>query len=169
MNETQKTVLIVDDERPIHYALSRLLEQWGYLCVVVSSGQEALERVGSREFDLMLLDVRMPGMSGLEVLKKFRVNNHETSVVMLSAVVDKKLTAEAMKLGADDYIIKPCSPDDLRGRLKRADDRRELTKKSGAAPAQLRLDFAEVTKELISEMRLRQTSRLDRDPHFPNG
>ena len=118
MTQTRKTVLIVDDESAIHYALSRLLEQWGYLCVAVSSGQEALEEVGSRQFDLMLLDIRMPGMSGLEVLKKFRVDHPETTVLMLSAVIDKRLIAQALILGADDYVIVavlqisqgPCSP-----------------------------------------------------------
>ena len=114
------TVLLVDDEKPIQYALSTLLRMWGYGCVAASSGQEALDALTKREFDLMLLDMRMPGMSGLEVLKKLRVDNPGITVIMLSAVDDNELMGEAMKLGADDYVIKPCHPEDLSKRLRRA-------------------------------------------------
>ena len=145
--QTQKKVLIVDDEKPIQYALTALLEGWGYVCVAVSSGQEALETVTQLEFDLLLLDVRMPGISGLEFLKRFRVENSSTSVVMLTAVLDKKLTAEAMKLGADDFVIKPCNPDDLNKRLERAYERRKSARNSGSAPAEKQLVSSEVVKD----------------------
>jgi len=144
--ETPKTVLIVDDEKSIQYALSKLLEGWGYGCVAVSSGQEALETVTRLDFDLMLLDVRMPGMSGLDFLKRFRIDNSRTSVVMLTAVLDKKLTAEAMKYGADDFIVKPCSPDNLNKRLQRAYDRRQSARKGVSRPGQKHLEYSEVVK-----------------------
>ena len=144
--QTQKKVLIVDDEKPIQYALTALLEGWGYVCVAVSSGQEALETVTQLEFDLLLLDVRMPGISGLEFLKRFRVENSSTSVVMLTAVLDKKLTAEAMKLGADDFVIKPCNPDDLNKRLERAYERRQSARKGVSRPGRKHLEYSEVVK-----------------------
>ena len=172
MRQTRKTALIVDDEMPVQYALLKLLEQWGYLCVGVSSGQEALDRVATREFDLMLLDVRMPGMSGLEVLKVFREDNPGASVVMLSAVIDKALTTKAIKLGADDCVLKPCSPDELRTKLQRAYERREQTRKGGPEPAQKQLNFGEVTEELVypaddSSLRGIQAKRLGGDVNSP--
>ena len=141
-----KSLLIVDDDNSIQYALSALLERYGYACVVVSNGQEALETVTQIEFDLILLDFRMPGMSGLEFLKRFRVNNIKTSVVMLTAVADKILTAESFKLGADDFVIKPCDPKVLSDRLQRAYERRISARNSGSAPAEKQLEFSEVIK-----------------------
>jgi len=145
-NKKPKTVLIVDDEKPIQYALSALLERYGYACVVVSNGQEGLETVRQLEFDLILLDFRMPGISGLEFLKRFRVNNIRTSVVMISVIDDKKLTGEAFKLGADDFVIKPCQPDHLSKRLQIAYERRQQARTGGYAPGTKQLEFSEVVK-----------------------
>ena len=122
----RKPALKVDDEESIQYLLSKQLEQWGYVCAAVSSGQEALEKLASRQFDLMLLDMRMPGMSGLEVLRQSRDDHPAMCVVMLSALLDVKVMAEAIALGADDYITKPCDPDVLKIRLQKAREHREL-------------------------------------------
>ena len=122
----RKSVLIVDDEQPIGYMLSKQLEQWGYRCATALSGQEALALLGRCQFDLMLLDVRMPGISGLEVLKQSRRDFASMPVVMLSAVIDLKVVADAIALGADDYIKKPCNPDDLQSKIQQVMERREL-------------------------------------------
>ena len=132
----RKSVLIVDDEAPIQYLLSKQLEQWGYVCAAVSSGQEALEKLASRQFDLMLLDVRMPGISGLEVLRQSRDDHPAMVVVMLSALMDVKVIAEAIAMGADDYIAKPCDPDDLNIRLRKAHEHRELVNRRPMAGVQ---------------------------------
>jgi len=142
-----KTVLIVDDEKPIRYALSALLEPYGYACVVVSNGQEALDTVTQLKFDFIVLDFRMPGVSGLEFLKSFRVNNTRTTVVMISVVADKKLTGEAFELGADDFVIKPCHPDHLSSRLQIAYKRRQQARTGERASGQKPLEFSEVVKE----------------------
>ena len=99
----------------------------------VSSGQEALEKLASRTFDLMLLDVRMPGMSGLEVLRQSRDDHPAMCVVMLTALVDIKVNAEAIALGADYHVTKPCDPDDLNVRLRRAHEIREVAKPGSQA------------------------------------
>ncbi len=129
----RQSALIVDDEQPVQYLLSKQLEQWGYDCAAVSSGQEALEKLANKQFDLMLLDVRMPGMSGLEVLRQSRDDHPAMCVVMLSALMDVKVIAEAIALGADDYITKPCDPDDLSIRLRKAHEHRELVNQGPTA------------------------------------
>ena len=122
----KKSVLIVDDEQSIGYMLSKQLEHWGYRCATALSGQEALALLGRCQFDLMLLDVRMPGVSGLEVLKQSRKDFPPMRVVMLSAVIDLKVVADAIALGADDYIKKPCDPDDLKSKIQCVLERQEL-------------------------------------------
>ena len=149
MNSTQRTALIVDDEKSIQYLLSSQLDQWGYSCTAVSSGREALECVSRREFDVMLLDVKMPGMSGLEVLERFQTEHPDTCVIMLSALVDKSVFANAMKLGADDYVVKPCDPEELSIRLRLAQERREQARRGEPPPEQGRPDFNEITGGLI--------------------
>ena len=135
MSKHERTALIVDDENSVHYALSKELELLGYECVSASSGQEALETAARREFDLMMLDIRMPGMSGLEVLKRFRADHPETCVVMLTAMVETSTATEAMKLGADDYLRKPWDANVLRLRLERAQNRREMARQAEGKPA----------------------------------
>ena len=137
MSTTTKTALIVDDEGPVQYLLSKQLEQWGYGCTTVSSGQEALEILASRTFDLMLLDLRMPGMSGLEVLRQSRDDHPAMCVVMLSAFMEVNVMAEAITSGADDWISKPCDPDDLSIRLRRAHHHKELVNQSSTARVRL--------------------------------
>ncbi len=132
----RKSVLIVDDEQPIGYMLSKQLEQWGYRCATASTGQEALARLGARQFDLMLLDVRMPEISGLEVLKQSKMDFPSMPVVMLSAVVDLKIVADAIALGADDYIKKPCDPDDLKSKIQQVMERGEHTPQTTTASMQ---------------------------------
>ena len=122
----RKSALVVDDEQSIGFMLSNQLEQWGYRCATASSGREALSYLGTRQFDLMLLDVRMPGISGLEVLKRSKTDFPSMPVVMLSAVIDLKVVADAIALGADDYIKKPCDPDDLKSKIQCVMERTEL-------------------------------------------
>ena len=93
--------------------------------------------LATRTFDLMLLDVRMPGMSGLEVLRQSRDDHPAMCVVMLSAVMDMRVNAEAIALGADDYVVKPCDPDDLNVRLRRAHEIREVAKSGSEATVSL--------------------------------
>ena len=93
MSRPKQTALIVDDESSIRNILSAQLEELGYECVAVSGGEEALDKVARHQFDLMMLDVKMPGMSGLEVLTRFRDDHLETCVVMLSGLVDATIAS----------------------------------------------------------------------------
>ena len=144
------SALIVDDEQTIQYALRMELEKMGMNCVNVSSGEEALEMTARREYDLIMLDVKMPRMSGLEVLRRIRPDHPETCLLMLSALVDVSIALEALQLGADDYITKPWDVADLASRLTRAKERRVLALRRGQAAAQ-NLDTSNITGDLMSQ------------------
>ncbi len=153
----RKNALIVDDEELVRILLSEQLGELGYECTVVSSGEEALKTAAHQEFDLMMLDVKMPAMSGLEVLKRFRPDHPAICVVMLTGFVETSVAAEAMELGADDYITKPCDLEYLRTRLEGAYLRREETRESqeeperSEAPTRKEVDHREVTKGLVNQ------------------
>lgn len=115
-----KKILIVDDEVDIALILKLHLEDAGYKTVRARDGLEALEQVGRESFDLVLLDIKMPRMSGMEVLEKIMSDHHDMAVVMMTAHGSEDVAVEAMKKGAIDYIAKPFSTDDLLKRVERA-------------------------------------------------
>jgi DNA-binding NtrC family response regulator len=120
MTGDKPTALIVDDELIIRELLRQTLQEQGYACEVAASGEEALVRLKKREFDVALLDIRMPGMSGMDLLVSIAHSNTKTRVIMVTAVSDVKTGVEAMKKGAVDYIVKPFSIDDVRTRVSEA-------------------------------------------------
>jgi len=126
MKETGGTILIVDDEESIRDILYRKLKAEGYYCDVAADGKEALRKVATKDFDLVLTDIKMPGLSGMEVLSQLITERPDISVVMITAVVDTKTAVDAMKLGAYDYVTKPFDLDDVSMRVKRALERRRL-------------------------------------------
>jgi two-component system cell cycle sensor histidine kinase PleC len=130
MEEDEKTVLIVDDEEPIRDILSRRLKAEGYECVTAANGAEALQSAFMHDLDIVLLDIKMPGMSGMEVLSKLAIDHPDTSIIMATAVTDIDTAIGAMKLGAYDYLNKPFNMDDLLMRLERALERRRLILKN---------------------------------------
>lgn len=100
-------VLIVDDEKDILNFLSVELAKRGYEVETASSGEEAVEKVKDTRPDLMLLDMRMPGMGGIEALKQTKEFEPKIEVVMVTAVHDEAAVKKSMELGASDYIKKP--------------------------------------------------------------
>jgi DNA-binding response OmpR family regulator len=106
-----KTLLIVDDETKICQFLSRFFEARGFRILTAQSGQEALERLNDSAPDCLLLDLRMPDLSGLEVLKLAKAKFPQLRVVVVSALDDPQTVETAFRLGANDYIPKPLSFD----------------------------------------------------------
>ncbi|RNC67676.1 MAG: response regulator [Desulfuromonadales bacterium] len=113
-------ILIVDDEADIALILKLQLEDAGYRTVRGRDGVEALELLGRERFDLILLDIRMPRMDGIEVLERIRHEWPDLVVVMMTAHGSEDIAVEAMKKGAVDYISKPFSSDDMKKRVERA-------------------------------------------------
>jgi two-component system response regulator AtoC len=100
-------VLIVDDERKMRRVLQILLEQMGLESVAAANGEEALERFGAEKIDVVLTDLKMPGMSGVDVLAKIRAVDADVPVIVLTAHGTVQTAVAAMKQGAFDYILKP--------------------------------------------------------------
>src|SRR2546425_7270901 len=107
MTALSSRILIVDDEAPIRALLGEHLQQVGYQITLAANGATALEILGAGEFDLMLTDVRMPGMTGLELLAEVVRKHPGVGVLMLTACEDLTLAVNAMRIGALDYILKP--------------------------------------------------------------
>ncbi|MEO7650510.1 MAG: HD domain-containing phosphohydrolase [Bryobacteraceae bacterium] len=124
MSETPFRILIVDDEAPIRLLLSEHLQHCGYDVALASQGSAALETLQKRNFDLVLSDVRMPGMSGLELLAEIVAKHPGVGVLMLTACEDLTLAVNAMRLGALDYILKPFRLTEIAASVKEALARR---------------------------------------------
>jgi sigma-B regulation protein RsbU (phosphoserine phosphatase) len=109
MNGEAGSILLVDDEELNSEGLARLLRRHSYEVTIASSGREAIELLGNRRFDITLLDVMMPGMSGLEVLKFLRRTDSLTDlpIIMVTARGESEEIVEALELGANDYVTKP--------------------------------------------------------------
>ena len=110
----QKTkILIVDDELIMRESLAGWLERDGHEVTKTASGEEALKVLKDSRFDILLVDIKMEGMSGLDVLKQVKESDPEVSVVMITAYGSISTAIEAMKNGAHDYLLKPFEPDEL--------------------------------------------------------
>src|SRR5436309_6738300 len=109
MVASQATILIVDDEELNRDGLARRLQRHNYDVAVAASGREAIECLGGRPFDLVLLDIMMPGMNGLEVLKFLRRVDSliDLPIIMVTAKGESEDMVEALELGANDYVTKP--------------------------------------------------------------
>lgn len=114
------TILVVDDEEPIRELLRFNLEKEGYLVCVAKDGQEALKHVENDQPDLLVLDLMLPGMDGLEVCRKLRSNPkfQQIPIIMLTAKGEEIDKVLGLELGADDYMTKPFSPRELLARIK---------------------------------------------------
>lgn len=111
-------ILVVDDEVSIVTLLTYNLEKAGYLTSTAFDGKEAIQKAKQDYFDLILLDVMLPKMDGLEVCKFLRNNKIETPIIMLTALSDEFDKILGLELGADDYITKPFSPREVLTRIK---------------------------------------------------
>lgn len=123
-------VLVVDDEKPTRVLMERELPQSGCKVVAVSSGEEALDTLARHEFDVVLLDLKMPGLGGVETLRRIRASGVTAEVVVLTGHPDVDTAIEAMKLGAYDYLTKPFKLSEVEGVLKRAAEKRQLQREN---------------------------------------
>ena len=113
------TILVADDDDDNRVLIGRLLATRSYRVIEAKDGDEALLKGALPEVDLVLLDQMMPGLTGMQVLKKLRDQNHDVPIIMVTAVGDAAQIAKALHDGADDYVTKPFSPLVLLARVER--------------------------------------------------
>ncbi len=141
---TPTSVLVVDDEDSIRQALERFVTRLGYRAVMARDGITALERVAQNHFDLMLCDVRMPGVSGVELVPRVLERDPDVAILMLTAVDEPRTAVECLKLGAYDYLIKPVDLDEL-----------ELAMRTALRRRQLEIERRKLERWLASEVQVR--------------
>ena len=133
-----RRVLIVDDEENIRLVLRTLLRRHGYEVEAAASGEEALPLVDSFGPDVVLADVRMPKMGGLDLLATLKAKGHDATVIVMSAYGNVDQAIEAMKAGAYDYIQKPFKNDEVVLALKKAEERETLRRENRALREEIR-------------------------------
>ncbi len=115
---TDAKILIVDDEESIRFFLRELLERDGYAIVTADSGEVALRHIEQEEFDLALVDLKMRGISGTDVLRVLHTQAPDTVVIMLTGHGSLESAVEALRQGAHDYLFKPCKTIELRESIR---------------------------------------------------
>ena len=147
--ETAK-ILIVDDQEENCTVLQRRLEKEGHTCAAVYDGATALERLAVEDFDLVLLDIMMPGIDGREVLRRIKTDEklRHVPVIMISALDQIESVVACIEQGAEDYLPKPFNPVLLRARIGSSLDRKRLRDAEQAAFAALQESQAKLATEL---------------------
>jgi len=108
-----KSILIVDDEPIVRESIRDWLKDAGYQVATAESGEEALKMMETQEFSVLVLDVRLPGKTGIQILREVKTLKPQIKSIVITAYPSAELAVEAMKLGAVDYLIKPVAPDEL--------------------------------------------------------
>ncbi|MDF3068373.1 MAG: fis [Polyangiaceae bacterium] len=133
-----RRVLVVDDEENLRVVLRTLLRRHGYEVETASSGEEALTMVDSFGPDVVLTDVRMPKMGGLDLLSTLKAKGNDATVIVMSAYGNMDLALDAMKAGAYDYVQKPFKPDEVVLALRKAEERELLRRENRALRDEIR-------------------------------
>ena len=163
--ENIKKILVVDDEEPIRDVLQRMLKGIGYEVITATDGQDALQKLSLNEVKVMLLDIKMPNMSGIDVLRKLNEGQNDCCVIMITAVTDMQTAVNAMKLGAYDYITKPFDQEEVKQKLLAAIERyhrlsrernryEELQKNIMGKTERMQEQFQELVSSLAREHKL---------------
>src|SRR5215472_1984237 len=135
-----RRVLVVDDEENIRLVLRTLLKKNGYEVEVADSGEAALSSLDAFDPDVILTDVRMPRMGGLDLLGALKAKQHPATVIVMSAYGNVDLAIDAMKAGAYDYVSKPFKPDEIVLVLRKAEERETLRRENRALKEQIQKD-----------------------------
>ncbi len=154
-------VLVVDDEDGIRQALNRFLTRLGYQVAEASDATVALTRIGEAHPQAMLCDIRMPNMTGVELVPKALASDADLAIIMLTAIDEPRTAIECMKLGAYDYLIKPVDLDELEISLQGALRRRQLEIDRRELEQWLAREVAVRTRELEDRTDVIQEIALD--------
>ncbi len=123
------TILLVDDDSFILTGIAKDLESEGYLISAAKNGKMAVEQLKKTNFDLVITDLVMEEIDGIQVLKFIKTHSPETMVLILTGYGDLSSAIEAIRYGADDYMLKPCEPEEMYFRISRCIEKIELKRK----------------------------------------
>ncbi len=122
-NSDTAYILVVDDESAIRYSITKTLQRVGYQVDSAASGEEAIQLMGQKDYNVVLTDIRMPGISGVELLSRVKEEAPDAIVILLTGYASLDTAVESLRLGAHDYLIKPSSSQDIRDSVARGIER----------------------------------------------
>jgi two-component system alkaline phosphatase synthesis response regulator PhoP len=141
----ESLILVVDDEGAIRYSVSKTLERVGYHVMTAASGEEALDLMDQHSFDVVLTDIRMPGISGVDLLSRIKEHAADIVVILMTGYASLGTAVESLRLGAHDYLIKPSSSEDIRESVRRGIERSVNLKRRRELLATIRHNVAELS------------------------
>src|SRR5947209_13782880 len=142
-------VMVVDDDAVLRKLLSDQIARMGFDSAPAASGEEALGALSKNDFDVVLLDIRMPGLSGLDALREIRKIEDAPEVIMLTADTSLGTGLEAMRLGAYDYLTKPATLDEIETVVRKADEKRRLVRQNASLKDAVRQPSDEAQSSLV--------------------
>jgi DNA-binding response OmpR family regulator len=157
-------ILIVDDEDTLRYFLKRTLQDEGYRVSEAADGQTALDLLEHEDFDLALVDLRMTGVDGLEVMRQFRERSPKTQIIIVTAYASVPSAVEALRRGAHDYLTKPVNTEELLASVADGLARRSVQAPSASKPTGAQLTYGDLTLDYNMHAVTRQGQALDLTP-----
>jgi two-component system, NtrC family, response regulator AtoC len=142
-------VMVVDDDAVLRKLLTDQIARMGFDTAPAASGGEALDALSKSDFDVVLLDIRMPGLSGLDTLREIRKLEDSPEVIMLTADTSLGTGLEAMRLGAYDYLTKPATLDEIEAVVRKADEKRRLVRQNASLRDAVRQPAEEAQSALV--------------------
>lgn len=139
-------VLVVDDEGPNRYSVSKTLRRVGYIVSEAASGEEALDYANGQEYDVVLTDIRMQGIDGVELLRRIKEESPDAIVILMTGYASLGTAVEAVRLGAHDYLIKPSSSQDIRQSVARGVERARNLRRRRRLLDTIKNDVFELTR-----------------------
>ena len=126
MKDIKATILVIDDEAIVQESCKRILGPEGYRVETAYTGQEGFGKLAEASYDLVITDLKMPGISGMEALKKIKHDDPDIGIIMITGYATAETAVEAMKLGAFDYLPKPFTPDELLVTVSKALEKKKV-------------------------------------------
>ena len=151
-SEESAYVLVVDDEGANRYSVSKTLQRVGYVVSEAASGEEALDLIKGQHYDVVLTDIRMPGLDGVELLRRIKEEAPDAIVILMTAYASLGTAVEALRLGAHDYLIKPSSSQDIRQSVNRGVERAQNLKRRRALLDAIRSDVFELARTNVEQV-----------------
>ncbi|MBL8163385.1 MAG: response regulator transcription factor [Anaerolineae bacterium] len=139
-------ILVVDDEGAIRYSVSKTLQRIGFEVHEAASGEDALEMMTKNEYEVILTDIRMPGLTGVELLKRIKDQSPDAIVILMTGYASLGTAVESLRLGAHDYLIKPSSSQDIRQSVTRGVERARNLRRRRALLDAIRSNVFELTR-----------------------